>query len=84
MEEVDESLPTTAEGLTFAELPSFDDALAKAEAAENIDFSLPETQISTVCRVLESPDEDENRFSFEDVIPEGSPSPATGDSGAVR
>ncbi len=62
LEEVDESLPMTAEGLTSAELPSFDDALAKAEAAENIDFSLPEFP--------ELPSEEERPLSFEDVIPE--------------
>lgn len=65
LEEVDNSLPTTAEGLTSSELPSFDDALAKAEAAENIDFSVPE--MPTI------PSEDEVGFiprSFEDVLPE--------------
>lgn len=62
LEEVDEGLPMTAEGLTSAELPSFEDALAKAEAAENIDFSAPEMpQLSP---------EDEKPLSFEDAIPQ--------------
>jgi N utilization substance protein A len=65
LEEVDKSLPMTAEGLTSAELPSFDDALAKAEAAENIDFSLPETP-----KFSELPSEEERPLSFEDAIPE--------------
>jgi N utilization substance protein A len=65
LEEVDESLPVTAEGLTSSELPSFEDALAKAEAAENIDFSVPE--------LPKIPSEDEVGFvprSFEEALPE--------------
>ena len=69
LEEVDESLPMTAEGLTSAELPSFDDALAKAEAAENIDFSLPEFP--------KLASEEERPLSFEDAIPETADRPET-------
>jgi N utilization substance protein A len=69
LEEVDEGLPTTAEGLVSSELPSFEDALAKAEEAENVDFSVPE--------LPSLPSEDDEDFvplSFESAIAETSES----------
>ncbi len=65
LEDVDEGLPTTAEGLVSSELPSFEDALAKAEAAENIDFSIPELP-----SLPSEEDEDFVPLSFEAAIAE--------------
>ncbi len=75
LQDVDEGLPTTAEGLVSSELPSFEDALAKAEAAENIDFSVPE--LPTL------PSEDDENFvplSFEAAIEETSESEEAAES----